>query len=215
MKTPELPVEVPVRETWLFSDPERLALVVSNVLAPVFVGEAAWIALSFHYLDSVGSSLGASALGFLFLVVVPLIVPVTYARLGLDTVHVARRRNRILPLSVALAGYVVFWLAVEGIFDDYHLSLAASVFVWTTPILLAITLRWKMSVHMLGNSGAVVLLSFAWPWAALLMLLHPPVAWARLRLKAHSLAQIVAGLLLGTALTIAYLMLVTEFFPPS
>lgn len=65
-------------------------------------------------------------------------------------------------------------------------------------VLAAVSPFWKMSGHAAAVSCAavvsVLMLGIAW---APLLLLIPAVSWSRVVLRAHSLAQVVAGSLFG------------------
>ena len=75
-------------------------------------------------------------------------------------------------------------------------------------LILLVTSRWKISGHGVAIGGITVFAvgifgREAWP----LLLAIPLVAWARVRLKRHTLAQTVAGSLLGIAMTLLLLQL--------
>jgi membrane-associated phospholipid phosphatase len=74
-----------------------------------------------------------------------------------------------------------------------------------TLILLLVTLRWKISGHTTAMSSLAML---CWlligPAAAPMMLSVPLVAWARVRLRRHTLAQTLAGAALGTLTSLAF-----------
>ncbi len=77
---------------------------------------------------------------------------------------------------------------------------------WATAIqmalLMLITLRWKISLHTAAVAGTVAVLWNVWGTAAIWLLpIIPLVAWARLRLRCHTLSQTVAGTAVGLALT--------------
>ena len=70
-----------------------------------------------------------------------------------------------------------------------------------TMLLLLITLRWKISVHLASIAGfVVVMLALIGAPGLLFAPLMPLVAWARIRLRRHNLAQTVAGALMGGGL---------------
>ncbi|MEW6755365.1 MAG: hypothetical protein AB1505_30945 [Candidatus Latescibacterota bacterium] len=76
--------------------------------------------------------------------------------------------------------------------------IAGVAFACNTLLVWWINQYWKISIHAVGVSGAVSLLLLiggASLWPALLAL--PLVAWARLHLRAHTVAQVAVGLLLG------------------
>jgi hypothetical protein len=66
---------------------------------------------------------------------------------------------------------------------------------------LAITTRWKISLHLVGITGATTVLVLIFgPLALGLTPLVPLVGWARWQMHAHTLAQAVAGTALAVAI---------------
>lgn len=114
---------------------------------------------------------------------------------------VGDRRLRIGPLLASLGGFIVlFFLSL--VYGLRVFSLLSFAYVCNTIVTLAITLRWKISIHLYGLTGPITFLvvvydGFNWVW----FLLVPIVAWARLRLRAHSVSQVFVGGVLGVLLT--------------
>lgn len=90
-----------------------------------------------------------------------------------------------------------------------------SVFVFSTitfllmsPLVYVIRSKWKISGHMCTFTAITTILSFVNGWFAALYLMLPVISWSRVRLKAHTEAQVLAGTLLGflTPLTFAVLI---------
>jgi hypothetical protein len=110
-----------------------------------------------------------------------------------------RTKPYMISASISLAGLMLL------------LFQSASVFVWglmwcylvNTLILNAINLRWKISAHVMGLTGPLVFLFplFGWKllWTLPLIVL---LAWARVTLRAHTIAQVVAGGFAGIVLTV-------------
>ncbi|MFZ1730343.1 MAG: hypothetical protein WBQ23_16675 [Bacteroidota bacterium] len=93
----------------------------------------------------------------------------------------------------------------------FLLFLNASVFVWglmwcfliNTLILNAINLRWKISAHLMGLTGPLVFLFPVFGWKLLWTLpLIVLLGWARVALRSHTVAQVVAGAIAGVGLTL-------------
>ncbi|MBR9977185.1 MAG: hypothetical protein KFH87_03770 [Bacteroidetes bacterium] len=105
----------------------------------------------------------------------------------------------------------------------FLIMLNASVFVWglmwcfliNTLILNAINLRWKISAHMMGLAGPLVFLFplFGWSllWTLPLVLL---LAWSRVTLHAHTIAQVVAGTVAGIGLTLLQVWVILNVLLP-
>jgi membrane-associated phospholipid phosphatase len=124
--------------------------------------------------------------------------------------NVGARRPRlaVLAFSAASVAAGLILLMVGGaprLLTGYLAFMLASV-----ALLAAITTVWKISIHCAVASGSVVILALSfgplvWPAYALVVLL----AWARVTLQDHTVAQVVAGSVLGgAAAVLAYAVLV-------
>ncbi|KAA9331361.1 hypothetical protein F0P96_14030 [Hymenobacter busanensis] len=134
----------------------------------------------------------------------------------ISSVELYERRQRPLPLALAGLGFLAATLLVR-----WHPALYAPVLVQalggiTAALLLTllVTLWWKISAHGVGMGGAVGMLlwlqlrpalgnSATIYWLFATATLAIAVAWARLYLRAHTPAQVVAGLLAGCAVALA------------
>ncbi len=147
---------------------------------------------------------GQLLVGLCFYVVLPGLALLYLLRTGrIDALYPQQRQQRD---GLLLAGVVSYGLGyISFILIDAHplmyttgLSFcAATLLVWL------INRHWKISIHCVGVGGAVSLLCVAggmafWPS----LLLIPLVSWARLSLLAHTLLQIVAGLVLGCVVSL-------------
>ncbi|MCC3155921.1 hypothetical protein LJ737_01640 [Hymenobacter sp. 15J16-1T3B] len=131
------------------------------------------------------------------------------ARVGLiSSVELPDRRQRTVPLLTAAGGFgaaAVLLASVApqaGLLSRLFAGITVSVLLTTL-----ITRRWKISAHGVGMGGAVGL--GLWLLTApgggrpasytllAALLLATAVGWARLRLRAHTRAQVLAGLGLG------------------
>jgi MFS family permease len=111
------------------------------------------------------------------------------------------REQRLRPyLFTALCLTVAAVVLLAGSAPHLMVVLAFAGAIKTT-LLLLITLRWKISVHLASISGfVVVMLALAGTPGLLFTPLIPAVAWARIRLRRHNLAQTIAGALVGGGL---------------
>lgn len=162
------------------------------VVLPVLV---AWQATGYRPWQALGWGL----LVAVFSSVLPMAFIVSGARAGRwDGHHVRDREDRLLPMLACLgctvAGMVVLLLA--GAPSD---MVALDVAMMATLLLcMLITRWWKISLHTTVVSGAVatIALLYGAAWFALATLVVA-TAWSRVRLSDHTVAQVVAGALLG------------------
>ena len=182
--------------TWVSraSSPTLLLAVLYPVVGALAVGWA---------------GVGWAVLGMLFTVVVPAAIVDRGVRTGRYTDHHLREREqRAVPLTLAAlsvaAGVVVLVLAGA---PRSIAALQVAVLV-TIAVATGITLVWKVSFHVaVVAAAAAVLTLLGGGWWGLVWLGVPVVGWSRLRLRAHTPAQVVAGAALGAATTTTVLLL--------
>ncbi len=114
-----------------------------------------------------------------------------------------RTRPYLISAGISLAGLV----ALLFLHASLMLSMLMLCFTINTIIVMTINLRWKISAHMMGLAGSPMFLIPIFGWFLLLALpLLTALGWARMRLGAHTLAQVVAGAVLGAGLTLVELV---------
>jgi membrane-associated phospholipid phosphatase len=122
-------------------------------------------------------------------------------RRGLVTdLDVQLREQRMRPMVFMLACGGLAWLALTLGAAPAQMAFLAGVLWLQMAVIFGITLRWKISVHCATAAGVATLV-----WALLgtplpLLVGVPVIAWSRVRLRRHTLAQTVAGSLLGFGL---------------
>lgn len=143
----------------------------------------------------------STAVTFVTGTVLPAVVVRHYSlRSGNTDGDIVRREDRGTPLALGAASYLVgtvCLLAVDAppMSVSVMLSYAACILV-----ILAISSRWKISVHATGVAGPALVLCLVYPpWGLLAAILIPAVAWARYVRRKHTPLQLIAGTLLGLA----------------
>jgi membrane-associated phospholipid phosphatase len=121
----------------------------------------------------------------------------------ISNLDVSVRAQRIRPLSLTLGGAAAGWTILHLWGAPRLLCLLATLNLAQTALFLAITFSRKISMHCTAVSTFAVFIWFLFGTIALPALLGAPlVAWARLRLRRHTLAETVAGCLLGSGMTL-------------
>jgi membrane-associated phospholipid phosphatase len=109
-----------------------------------------------------------------------------------------------VALSCTGLGFVLS--VVLGAPHELQASLLAALV--TGAALASVTGAWKISFHAAAIVGAVAILVWGISWEMLVLApLVPAVAWSRVALGRHTLAQALAGVAVGSALTILVLLL--------
>lgn len=125
-------------------------------------------------------------------------------------IYASERQTRTKPFIGALASYLmgVFALKIVGA-PQSLVALMACYFVNSLAMMI-ISRVWKISIHASGIAGPATFLVHQLgirmlPFSMLLL----PTAWARIKLGAHDLKQVIAGALLTIGLTLVQLELYT------
>jgi len=134
-------------------------------------------------------------------------VPLAYILIGMkqgwvSDLELSHREERprfiLVSLSCDLTALLILWLGGAP-----HMVWAlALVYACLGITMFTISNFWKISLHMVSVSGFATLLVYVFgvgAWWTFLSL--PLVAWARTHRKKHTFAQLLAGAVLGAAIT--------------
>ena len=122
--------------------------------------------------------------------------------------HVRIRAQRRLPMLIAIASTVAGLALLTGFGAPRPLVALAAAGVAGLVVTAVITEFWKISLHAAVVGGAVtivvIVFGISWlPFFALLVL----VAWARVELGDHSVAEVVGGGAVGCAVAASVFLL--------
>ncbi len=178
---------------------KQIANLVSSILNPFLVSLVIILLLSF---ESTRSPLDALKWSLILIAIsiVPIYSVVVYFgrndRLGSRFINVRKQRTKIY----LLAGICAFVGCAILIYLGAPLILLATFVAGlsATVIFMGINLRWKISLHaaFIAASVTVLVILYGSPGTVTVMLL-PLVAWARVELGHHSLAQVTIGAFLA------------------
>ena len=182
----------------------QLANLTSNILNPFLVSLAIIILLSFGSTttmsDAIKWSLISIAVSILpvFLIIVYL---VRNERLENMFINARRQRNKIYLLAsiCAVLGCIIL------LYSGAPLILVAAFVAGLSVVLLfmCINLLWKISVHTAFVAASVTVLTILHgSIGAVTAVLLPPLAWARIELEHHSIAQVAVGAFLAALIVV-------------
>ena len=109
-------------------------------------------------------------------------------------------RPRFILVSAVSDAFALLLLCTFG--APHLLRLMVLTYLCLGVTMLAISRRWKISLHMVGVSGFSVAMVFVFGLPASIAFLSLPlVGWARWHRRKHTLAQLIAGALGGALIT--------------
>jgi hypothetical protein len=110
----------------------------------------------------------------------------------------ARRQERPVPLLIAILSVIAAVLLVQLNRGSQHVLESLYAMAFVLAIALAVTLVWKISIHVAVLAGAVVIIGQLFGASCIvLMPLVVLVAWSRVELREHTLAQVGGGVVVG------------------
>lgn len=181
---------------------KRLAQVISNILNPFVASAAVIVLLSFKDASSTADALKWAAISLVMSVLPVLIVVIWLVRRKkmdgfFNNTRGQRHAVYLLACALGAIGCGIMWYlkAPELLAVAFTAGLAAIV------VFTGINYFWKISLHTAFAAAAVTVVSLVYGAAAVWTIVFvPPVAWARLQLQQHSIAQVVTSSLLAAAI---------------
>ena len=204
----------------------RAARILSYALHPLFMPLLTlWLALQLdlHLSYFLPAELRWLMLGMVALMTIafPLTSTLLLMRAGLvSSLYMHKRRERIAPYSMTLLYYgMSVYLLSKSALHPAGLAMLIGAFI-ALGLTTLVTLRWKISAHMVGIGGSLGALlalntlhslDLLFPIAAL-TLLAGALGTARLLVSDHTPAQVYCGFLLGMGSVLAAMLTPWDLF---
>lgn len=187
---------------------EKAARLLTDVLAPANLVIAVLLLISWHSVGGL-TGIGWGLFAALFTGVIPLgIVLWGVRRGGLTDKHIRVRKQRVVPMAISMVS------VVTGIVLLYLLHAPRDVAALVVAVLaglvaaLAVTVWWQISIHNAVAGGTVMIMILVFgPVGVPTVLAALGIGWSRLVLKAHTVAQVLAGTALGGVSTLVFVLL--------
>ena len=179
----------------------RLAEIISEIIGPHLWMPILLLLLTFK----TGLDLEQLKILLPALLILLIVIPFTYLHVALRLGWVSkwdlpkRQERRPMMLIFFVCSLISLGLVREfgtEMFFDLFILLLATGFITSL-----ITFFWKISIHMVLDTTGILITNFLLGWQFWpLFLMIPVVAWARLKLKRHTPAQIGSGIILSVGI---------------
>ncbi len=181
----------------------RFPRALSNLLAPPVIALGAVFIVAFFSPIGTGFLLPWQSLllGFIFIVIGPIIPLSLMVARGKMTFDVTNRRDRPLLYLAAIIVYVCGAFVAWG-FLNQAMAVLAIAYAAVTSAITIVSLFWKVSAHAAGVAGPIT--GLIWMYGLLVlpfMILAGIVAWARWKLELHTPLQVIVGILIALIVT--------------
>lgn len=178
-----------------------VASLVSEVAGP-----ASLLAIGLLQIGLPARSYLPTAIAIVTMAVAPYAATILMSRAGKVGDRFIGERSQRAPFLIGTLVTVIIGLAAMVLMKaPANLVLVAVAAVCALLIVTAITLFWKISIHAtIAAFFAGLQIVLYGSIGAIALLIPVAVGWARLRLHAHTAAQVIAGGALGAALAAGY-----------
>jgi membrane-associated phospholipid phosphatase len=181
----------------------RFTQMLSNILSPPMVALGAVFVVACF--SPIGTGLlfpwQSFLLGFIFIVIGPIVPLSLMVARGKMTFDVKNRRDRPLLYLAAIIVYVCGAL-IAWVLLNHAMAVLAIAYAAVTSAIAIMSLVWKVSAHAAGVAGPLT--GLIWMYGLLVlpfMVLAGIVAWARWKLKLHTPLQLLIGILVAVIVT--------------
>ena len=182
----------------------QIAELASKVLNPFWVCMVILLFVAFWSTGSVSGMLKwfSLSLGIIIVPVYGVLMYLVRTRgIGKRIVDIREQRTAIYitaSISALVGCAVLFLLGAPRLYMASLIAGATNVFVF-----MLVNFRWKISVHAAFTAASIaVLIILCGAAGAFSVVLLPLVAWARIVLKHHSVAQVAAGMVLSPVIVL-------------
>ena len=191
-------------------DSKKAAQLFSAIFSPV--GIAFYTTVIFSVFSPIVQTnyniLISIILGIIFLCILPIIGIFYQYFIGKVDLWVSNQKKRtplyITAIIVYIIGAIIFY------YIDYKIMFILTMaYVSVTTVVMIANFFTKVSSHTAGVAGPITALSIVYGIVALpLFIMLPLTIWARLKLKAHDILQLIAGTIIAIIVTsIVYIIL--------
>jgi hypothetical protein len=183
---------------------QRLAHLISEVANPLYVALPTFAVIALVSAPGILTALLWWVVAVVGISVAPLLFVLHGVRRGhYSDHHVSIRKQRFIPLLFGL-GTMVGAFALLLILHASRVLIATVAAVIVALIIATVITRfWKISLHLVGMTGAVTVCVLLFgPFFLFLSPLVLIVAWARYQVGAHTLLQALAGAALAVSVTV-------------
>ncbi len=178
----------------------QIAYWISQIGSPPLTGTVTALLIGFSLATSPGW------VWVLFYIALTILIPcayitwLVYAGQAVDF-HLPKREQRIRPLLLSLVTGIITWVVLYYEDAPPILQMLAAINGVQMALFLVITFYWKISLHCTAATIlAVVAIAIFGASAVPFTMSIPIIAWSRVYLRRHTLAQTIAGIFLGIAI---------------
>ena len=173
----------------------KFATTISYIFDGSFISVPIFLIVCLMVVDNKIEAINWAFLCLLFGTVVPyLYIYFLYKKKKINDMHIPEKENRIKPMVVACISYIICLVILYVLKGPLFLKAIFAISIVSTIILTIITYFWKICLHTSGITFMVITFYILFgKWILLMIPLIPLIGWARVRIKKHTVNQVILG----------------------
>ena len=182
--------------------------VLSKILHPIFIHSIVITIVIKEFLNILILPSQAPFIlitSILFTLLLPLISVCFFLLTGkIQSLEMLNKEERLLPLFMSILWMILGYIIMKEVFSNPIIKSIYLGAIYTLVVTTLITIKWKISLHMIGIGGAVgvflalqVLYGGLYSVLLLSIFFSGLLAYVRLELKAHNTQQVYCGFMLS------------------
>ncbi len=178
----------------------KVARTISYIFDGSFISIPIFLIICLMVVDNKMEAISWAFVCLLFGTVIPyLYVSLLYRKKEINDMHIPKKENRIKPLLVSCVSYTMCFVILYILNGPLFLKSIFAVSVVSTVIFTIITYFWKISLHSSWITFIVITFNILFGrWMLLMIPLIPVIGWARVRIKKHTINQVILGVGIST-----------------
>ena len=173
----------------------KTAKIISYVFDGSFISIPIFLVICLMVIDNKMEAISWAFICLLFGIVIPyLYICLLFRKKEIDDMHIPEKEDREKPLLLSCASYIACFAVLYALNGPLFLKSLFAVIVVSTIIITIITYFWKISLHSSWITFVVITFNILFGrWMLLMIPLIPVIAWARVRIKKHTVNQVIFG----------------------
>lgn len=174
----------------------RFAKIISYIFDGSVLVLPVFLAVCFYGKQNPAAIVPSFLTAIIFISVIPYMAILLLYKAGkVSDIQIPKRKERLFPLLIVNACVIAGFFVLIYVQPEKLLLSVYMIYLLVLPVISLITLFWKISFHAsyITLFSIVYLVVFG-KWAILTIPLIPLVGWSRIKLKRHTLAQVLGGI---------------------
>lgn len=192
----------------------KIARIISTIFVPPTFTLIIFIFFALKLENDLSKILETILISSLFGFIAPIVLFISLKNRGkIIDVDASIKEERTLPFLLATIFYIIGLVLM--IYFELNIITKAFWFCYISNTLFTVLINryWKISAHSMGVSGSLaaiifVIGNYSFLFIPLLLL----IGWSRIKLKCHTLSQVLAGIILAFISTFVQMYLIINYF---